>query len=82
MFTFLSSATGGHLLAWERHAHPLSQRRHNQQEGLPPPLPERQVPGEPSHQEMTSHAAGDPLAAVTANRDPDLHHVKVKIKTR
>lgn len=25
MFIFLSSAQGGHLLAWERHAHPLSQ---------------------------------------------------------
>lgn len=64
---FTSSAQRGDLLTRRRYAHPLPQRRHNQQEGLPHPLHEHQVPGEPSHQEMTSHTARDlwPLCSPT-----------------
>lgn len=64
---FPSSAQGGDLLAWRRHADPFSYWRHYQQEGLPHPLHEHQVPGEPSYQEMTPHTACDlwPLCSHT-----------------
>lgn len=68
------TAPGAHLLARRRPAHPLPQRRHNQQEGLPPPLHQHQVPGEPPHQEMTSRSrpATYDLCAAPASVTPDL----------
>lgn len=65
---FPSSAQGGDLLARRRHAAPFSYRRHYQQEGLPHPLHEHQVPGEPSYEEMTSHAHTVTLTFTMATR--------------